>query len=316
MAQARSKAKKVAARRKAAPTAMASGLAAVARPVLTGSIIVAGIVALAFASLEVRVAAAHRMLPPPGQPAVVFEWPRQNPADPASPSWLPDAYQAEITALAERALASNAHPLSPEPLAHLAVALANSGWFEDDPFPVLRRDGSGSVVVEAQWRLPAAVVRVGADDHLVSWSGRAMPLTYPAGQSSQRVIHGVRLLPGGSGAARFSQVWPGEGVPAALKLLEMLAAAGLSGEVRGIDTSRLADDRSLEIITKADRRVIWGSPPGEFRAGEASDVVRINRLIQMVQNYGAIDAGKPSVRINGPKLIIDVREGADLPLTP
>jgi hypothetical protein len=212
-------------------------------------------------------------------------------------TWMP-AGEREALVRRARAAIREPDPLSVRPLRAIATALGESGWFEGEP--AVNRDGRGRIVVQGDWRVPAAVVRYSGWDHLVSWTGMPMPRRYAAGSSNQRVIIGARLGPGPTEApaAGYRSPWPGEDVAAGLRLLRLLAERDLVKQVEGIDVSSYPRGM-LELVTIHGTRIEWGAAPGEWTPGQATDEERIARLLRLQAEYGRIDGGAARVRIAG-----------------
>lgn len=212
-------------------------------------------------------------------------------------SWLPEQDQAEILRRA-RAAVRQPDPLSVRPLALITDALADTGWFQGDP--VARRDPSGEIVISGTWRVPAAVVRYGGWDHLISWQAMPMPRRYGTGASNQRVILNAAFAPGPSEnpADRYKSPWPGEDVSDALSLLRLLAERNLVAEIEAIDVAA-HDEGRIELVTIHNTRIEWGAAPGRWRPGQATDDERIARLERLSGEFGRIDGGARRVRIAG-----------------
>ncbi len=227
---------------------------------------------------------------------VAIQWPRVPGGTPEE-TWLPETDRALLLRKA-RAAIREPEPLSVHPLAAIADAFGESGWFDGEPS--VHRDGRGRIVIAGDWRVPAAVVRHGGWDHLISWSGMPMPRRYGPGTSNQRIILGAALGPGPASnpALRYKAPWPGEDVAAGISLLRLLAERALVDEVEAIDVSAYAQGR-LEIVTIHATRVEWGAAPGQWRPGQATDEERLSRLERLRSEYGRLDGGAQRVRIAG-----------------
>ncbi|MEM7755415.1 MAG: hypothetical protein AAF297_07235 [Planctomycetota bacterium] len=227
---------------------------------------------------------------------IQIQWPALQGGAPDQ-TWLPKADQEDILRRA-RAAVRAPDPLSARPLAQITTALAETGWFESTP--VARRSADGSIVIAADWRVPAAVVRHDGWDHLVSWSGMPMPRRYGPGTSNQRVILNAAFGPGPSEdpADRFRHAWPGEDVAAGLQLLMLLAERNLVEQVEAIDVAAHAAGK-IEIATIFNTRIEWGAAPGKWRPGQANDDERLARLERLITEFGRIDGTANRVRIYG-----------------
>ncbi|MEM1186470.1 MAG: hypothetical protein AAGI53_15885 [Planctomycetota bacterium] len=212
-------------------------------------------------------------------------------------TWLPEVEQADILRVA-RAAVREPDPLSVRPLAQVTQALEETGWFNGAPSA--RRSENGAIVVSGNWRVPAAVVRHAGWDHLVSWDAMPMPRRYGPGTSNQRQILNASFAPGpyDDPVDRYRSPWPGEDVAGGLALLRLLAERGLVTEVEAIDVKDHAEGR-LELVTVHNTRIEWGSAPGQWRPGQATDEERVERLQRLVTEFGRIDGGADLVRIAG-----------------
>src|SRR5262245_18750703 len=99
-----------------------------------------------------------------GRAEVHIQWPAT--ADGQS-TWLPRAEQEALLAIANAALEGEANAFAHAPLRRVADALGASGWFQGRP--TAARGHGGAINVTGVWRIPAAVVRSGGKDYLISW---------------------------------------------------------------------------------------------------------------------------------------------------
>ncbi|MEM7622153.1 MAG: hypothetical protein AAF235_03010 [Planctomycetota bacterium] len=288
---------------RSAANATFSGLRT-ARTPITIVVIAGACVGVAFGAAALRDEASQRLdaAIPADAPAFVFDWPRLVADDPTSDSWLPDYYREQIIYQASGAAGRRqSDALSPAALRDVTETLEASGWFRSRP--VARRTPSGAIAIDADWRIPVAVVRVNAVDHLVSTEALPMPVRYGEGESQQQTITGAaRIVPEG-----YARPWPGEAVAAAIDLMKLLNASGFRPYVAGIDLTRYQREGFLQIRSVSDRLVVWGSAPSVFRPGEATETEKLDRLRRLVESYGSIDAGRDDLALYGPRLEIDRR---------
>ncbi|MHC4976258.1 MAG: hypothetical protein ACYTF7_06590, partial [Planctomycetota bacterium] len=139
-------------------------------PVVIVVAIVCGVVFWVRPELRQRVSASMEE-----SARVSFEWP---PAA-SNTTWLPSHEQRRLTELVEGMV--SADPFDQESLGEAHSLLMSQGWFASDLR--LERGPDASVLVDATWRTPAAVVRLGEREHLVGVGGELLPLEYDAGQS-------------------------------------------------------------------------------------------------------------------------------------
>lgn len=230
------------------------------------------------------------------QPRVAFDWPplrgevSSAPAHPgAEPrTWVNADVRAELEALVLQNVSPN--PLDAAGLPAARAALMKTGWFRQDLR--LERDADSLVRVTATWRLPAAAVRWGGKDVLVSSAGDRLPLEYAPDASGYKAIVGVFHEPPDPGEA-----WLGGDVKAALGLLELLARVPGYEQVAGIDVTGFTGKHTLVIVTDSGARITWGGPVDEFNPGQATHVTKLARLVQLRRDYGRIDAGRPAIDV-------------------
>lgn len=232
--------------------------------------------------------------------AVSFVWPalRDRPGE----TWMRLEDMSRLERVAELAVATDS-PLSVVPLRKVSETLSETGWFVGSP--TVRRVSPGRVEVDGVWRIPAAVVRLNGTDHLVSDSAMPMPVEVPAGGLNLPFIEGVFSGAVVRGAARYANPWPGPGVRVGLDLLAALRAAGLLGEVAGVEVSGYLDGGPIELVSAAGNRIVWGSPVDEWTPGEPSVTEKIARLDQLRERTGSIDAGQRRVEIHRARVEID-----------
>lgn len=211
------------------------------------------------------------------------------PETPSETTWLPEQFQEQLISLAKSSLGEDADPLSREPLDRVAAALEGTGWFVGKPG--VSREPEGVLRVQGVWRLPAAVVRKGVADHLVSWDGFPMPVSYKTDQARLPVLFGVASsAPAAAGKATYARAWEGEEIPAALELLRLLSERPWMGQVAGIDVKDLGSTKRLAIMTKRGGRVIWGGRASKPLWGEISTASKLDRLTELHRKFGSIDA--------------------------
>ncbi len=227
-------------------------------------------------------------------------------------TWLPEKNQQALLAIAEQAISED--PFDHESLERCAAALTRTGWLKG--VRLIRREQAGVVRIVPDWRTPAAVVRHGEADHLVSADGDLLPMSYPLGQSGLRVILNPKYPPPGLPGER----WLGGDVQAALALIALLQPHKAWPQVAAIDAENYekAGRRScrLSIISDRGNRVVWGGAPGETRAGEPPVKLKLAWLEQLLTDpaFGRrIDAGMPLVDLTNPRgVLIDATA---IPLT-
>lgn len=225
-------------------------------------------------------------------------------------TWLPESARREIAAVAARELTND--PFDRHALEGCRAALMGTGWFT--AIDGIRRHAGSEVRVDARWRTPAAVVRWGGKDHLVSTNAELMPLVYGRGEAGAgvRVIEGVQFGPPTreSGSLACGEVWPGGDVQPALALLgglkEAFGQTTVWSQVAGVDVSRVPVTGAVAIVTDTGSRVVWGAAPGKVVPGEQTVDQKLLRLARLAKGpTGRIDAGERFVEIHGAHVFVE-----------
>lgn len=231
---------------------------------------------------------------------VEINWPRlvtasATPGEPAE-TWLPRQFQEELLALAQRQLSAGPEAISRDPLRRIAVALGGSGWFEG--VPSVRREAGGVVRVDGRWRIPAAVVRTGGKDRLVSWEARPMPVAYEIDRSGLKVIIGVSEAPASAaGHPDYTRAWPGEQAQAALELLALVSREPWADQVAGVDVSGYRSRRELVLLTRYGTSIVWGGRPSKPRPGDTSTASKLSKIAMLNRDFRRIDGGMAAVDV-------------------
>jgi hypothetical protein len=286
--------------------------------ILIGGLIVGGAVGLR--PLEARAAKVVSHTPV----KIDIAWPTTKPAakatktDPkaaATPedkpqTWLPAQQQEELLTLAQGAYTGSniaQGSFSRSPLERIGQALSSSGWF--DGTPKVSRAADSTITINGAWRIPAALVRRGNTDYLISWDGKPMPITYDAGSAkSIRVIIDPAMGPptNQDGSRDFANAWQGEDIAASLELLQLMVDKPWAKQVAGIDASEYSSHNRLTIVTPEKSRIVWGGRPTKPAIGEVSTAQKLAYLSQLQHDYKRIDAGKDVVYINSGTLQFDI----------
>jgi len=225
-------------------------------------------------------------------------------ASDASGTWLPEAEQWRLRQIVLATVALD--PFDHDSLMNARDELDAAGWFAEPP--TLRRLPKNVITVEGAWRRPAAVVRAGGRDRLVSTEGRLLPLAYAPGEATGlKVIQNAWADPPrwDSGGLAYGSRWMGGDVQAAVRLLETLRNTPAWPHVAGVDVSSFLDRNRLTILIEGGGRLIWGAPPSETPPGEQPAQVKLRRLIELVESPAWIGAGRPTAELYTPFVYID-----------
>ncbi|MGJ8636419.1 MAG: hypothetical protein ACSHX5_06210 [Phycisphaerales bacterium] len=214
--------------------------------------------------------------------------------------WMPISERARINNKLAPAL-QGSDTLSWHPLYKASRALADTGWVNGDP--VARWTETGSITIDAEWRVPAAVVRDNGRDYLIDYDANVLPLDYAPNESNQFVIHNPALPNPGTG-----NTWDEPEIRDALKLLAELKANDLLAQVEGIDLGTNREHGILQIITNGGGRIIFGGGPGRSRPAEMPSEVKIERLQAVQSKTGRIDAGAVLLDVRGQGIMMKQHE--------
>lgn len=244
---------------------------------------------------------------PTAAPTIIVQWPKVKPGEgQAAVTWVPEQQRDALLDRARHAVMDGAPDLSGESLSRVGKSLSESGWFHGPP--VVRRGLNNSIVVDGQWRVPAAVVRRGGVDQLISWEGAPMPVTMPAGQARFPVIENPACAAPvlADGGLDCGAAWAGEDMAASLELLQVLLRQPWGSQVAGVDASKYAADKSLVLTTVYGTRVVWGGRVSKPLLGEVSSAQKLAHMTELYGQHRRIDAGFPMIYVNSSKLQFDI----------
>lgn len=226
-------------------------------------------------------------------------------------TWVPERERDVLSQLAQDALAGDLERFSDEPLQRVCKAMASSGWFTRPPS--VRREHGGKVIVEGAWRVPAAVVRTGGVDQLISWDAYPMPLATAPGESGFAVIDSPAMGPPRTalGGVDYSRAWSGEDIAVSLELLGVVLRQPWGTQVGGVEAARWTVERSLVLTTTFGTRVVWGGRASRPALGEVTTERKLAHLSDLFASRGRIDAGYPMIYVNNAKLQFDISATAE-----
>ena len=254
--------------------------------------------------LEAQVAQRTLMQPP----QIDFNWPQS--AGTGDASWLPRDIQDVMLASALQELQRQPDPFSAGGLKAIADSALRSGWIEN--IRAVRRERDGSIRIDADWRVPTAVVRRDTSDYLVGRRGEILPIIFPRDGSPLKAIVGASkepLMQGGRPAV--GQIWPGADVQAGLELLTLISARPWSEQVAAIDVSEYTSRKELALITKWNNKVIWGGAPGDTIPGQLSTAAKLGRIDALQKRYTRIDVNKRLVDVTSVYTLVEDTATAD-----
>ncbi|MGP1272796.1 MAG: hypothetical protein ACTS22_05640 [Phycisphaerales bacterium] len=221
---------------------------------------------------------------------------------------------------AQAIVAREGGPLSVRVLDELGVWMRGTGWARE--VRRVARTRSGAISIEVSWHQPAAVVRQGAREHVLSADGRRLPLAWPAGTSAMPAITGAEHATPAADVPAGDR-WPDAEVQAGVDLLTVLHRElgddeniGPRGfdQVRAIDVSKYRTLQQLVILTDRDTRIVWGRAPGDPVQDIVSTAQKLSRLANLRNHpdYGRrIDAGMAYLDLSSGPILVDQRAPGD-----
>jgi hypothetical protein len=217
-----------------------------------------------------------------------------------APPWMSVMLRSELHQLVARQM--NDNPLDGSDLGRAAAALRECAWVRQ--VHTLHREPNGRVVVRADYREPIAVVRCRDGYRLIDVQGVRLPGLYLEHQASRLglpLIIGVAAQPAGEG-----DVWPGDDVQAAVRLVTLLGDEPYSDQILAYDVSG-RDSRGrlrLALRTGDGGLVRWGLAPGREQAVEPDAATKKNWLASVYRQRGRIDAGGKVVDLYGAAVFV------------
>jgi len=238
------------------------------------------------------------------------------------PAWMSDLLAEQIVRLVKP---TGPHPATDHQLLVDRVALLRASPWVKNVRQVRRvyRSGPGdTLLVDCEWRTPAAMVQWRHEYRLVDRDGVLLPETYSFdqlprllrssdGKTNLRIIEGVERPPGTAG-----KPWPGNDLKAGIDLAAALAGHDWTDEIERVNISNFAgriDPRAaqLTLITRYNTELRWGRPINatDFYV-EIPWQQKLERLKQIRARYGRIDAGAAFVELRFDRIEIPAEQTA------
>lgn len=184
----------------------------------------------------------------------------------------------------------------------LAAAFARHPWVAK----VVRVQKSfpAAIVVELEYRRPAAIVETANGKVVVDRDGTLLPsaglLNHP--EMEYPVIAALDLKP----SVQVGQTWEEPAIIAAARTASLLQEKWAALKLNEIlipkdrDSQLKWDEVSLELVTNGGSKIFWGRAPGSDHPGELDSSQKVRRLENYLTEFGDY------VRPNGP-YEIDIR---------
>ena len=208
---------------------------------------------------------------------------------PDAPRWVPDDLLRQVT---ERAgLPDSVSLLEDGLVEEIAEAFRLHPWVAE--VVSVRKSTPARILVELEYRKPAAMVRMKRGMYPVDSEGTLLPPADFSVSEAQRypIIRNVQSTPQGPAGMN----WGDAGVVGAARLAEVLAPCWRKFHLQAIHVPRpvspntTLDDMMFELITAGGSRIIWGRAPGSSHPGELSPEKKIGRLEKYWTDFGGFD---------------------------
>ncbi|HBS28602.1 MAG TPA: hypothetical protein DEB06_03925 [Phycisphaerales bacterium] len=235
-------------------------------------------------------------------PSVRFEWPQR--AGAPNETWVPPPVQRDMARAALESIGRD--PFDRGSLEAARGRLLETGWFASVD-RVARRPGN-VILIEAQWRVPVAVVQWDNSEYLVGHGGEILrlPEFAPVAPGSMAVIRNPHSPPPRderTGGVVYGKPWSGGDIQAAVRLLDVLRGDPSLSRLRTIELSDYMRSGHLSVVSDLGCRFVWGSAIGEPAPGEVPVEKRLARLRDLVAQradgvYSRIDIFLPQVLVD------------------
>jgi hypothetical protein len=232
------------------------------------------------------------------------------------PRWVPAELAAQALERAE--LPASMSLLDERLVATLHAAFSRHPWVER--VVQVRKTPASRVIVDLEYRRPAAVLRVPGGLYAVDRDGTLLPPEDFSAADTRRLpeITGISSVPQGPAGSH----WGDMSVVAAARLADAL----LTADERGLTfwekwnlativvpprtTAEIEPDvLAFELRTGGGSRILWGRPPGSRHPGELTVEQKIGRLEKYLADFGSFD------RPHGP-YEIDIRHWREISRRP
>jgi hypothetical protein len=231
---------------------------------------------------------------------IVFEWP----AGAGGESWLPRDLRDVMLASAYQELERHPDPFSAAALRGVSDAALKSGWIEQ--VRSVERLRTGSVHINAQWRVPTAVVRRDGSDYLVGKRGEVLPMVFkPDGSPLKAIVGATREPRLEGGRPAIGQIWPGSDVQAGLELLVLISSRPWADQVAAIDVGEYLSRKELVLVTRWNGKVVWGGAPSDTIPGQLSTASKLGRIDALYQRHSRIDVSKRLVDVTSVYTLVE-----------
>ncbi len=173
------------------------------------------------------------------------------------------------------------------------------------------------IEIAAQYRHPAAFVKIKNKYYLISRAGVRLPGVYSAAQHTQ--LRWLFTLTGYSGqVSKSGHPFKSKAIHAGLALARLLRNRPYASQIHDIDISGVGKPSQqhpqIILITRWHTMVYWGQPPGVRSFFEVPTDRKLEYLQAIYQQYHRIDAGHTFVDIRGDQVLVPTNAAASQPV--
>lgn len=206
-----------------------------------------------------------------------------------------------VTKMQERVTTTvTSDPFNRSKLTEAAGHLRASGWFT--AIDNVRRSSEGVVRVEGAWREPRAVVQRGGSSVLVGRDSAPMDRFGIDLSPLVKIVNPLESAPwdAARGTVAYGVEWGLSDVDDAIRLLDLMAGAGLESSVLSIDVD---DPERIVITSTRGARILWGAPP------ERDDEIPVPGETNATRKLEMLEVVLLDARYNQPGQVRDIRTG-------
>jgi hypothetical protein len=197
------------------------------------------------------------------------------------PGWVPNTFQRQV--IREGGLPETLPLLDDRVVDQIAAAFQKNPWVER--VISVRKQGSGEIFVELEYRRPVGIVVIGGDRYPIDKNATLLPpedSTYDL-----PVIQNVRSNPPPSPGV----LWRDRIIEGAARMADVLAPSWNQLQLKSIEAPDVrnaeeAADAVYELRSAGGSRIIWGRAPGTNHPGELTPEQKVGRLEEYQARHG------------------------------
>ena len=177
------------------------------------------------------------------------------------------------------------------------AVLEKTGWFKD--VERLHREPDGAIRVVGTMVTPFAVVRWGANDHLIDTEGNLLDYRFEQGEANPNLplIAGAQAPPPMTelGEPNYGSSWAETAdMKAGMSLLHLLHTKPWFTDINAVDIGAYEQSGCLWIQCDGGTRICWGLGPDEISAAELTPSEKIRLVDSIYALYGPLHSLSPT----------------------